>query len=44
MSDWIDAGNAGENNNATEKGCLISAIFIGILLVITFIVLPRIFS
>ena len=37
MSDWIDAGNAGDSSDATAKGCLIAVVFFGILMVAAFL-------
>ena len=43
MSDWIDAGNAGDSQDATTKGIIIAAIFFGILAVVVFVILPLLF-
>ena len=37
MSDWIDAGPAGDSPNADAKGCLIAIVFFGILMVAAFL-------
>ena len=37
MSDWIDAGNAGDSQDATKKGIIIGAIFFGILALVMFV-------
>ena len=34
---WIDAGNAGDSQDADKKGIIIAAIFFGILAVVVFV-------
>ena len=43
MSDWIDAGEAGDSVNPDEKGCMIAAIFFGIIVIAVFVIIPLLF-
>ena len=43
MSDWIDAGDTGGCAEPDKKGCLIAAVFFGIVAVVVFVVFPLLF-
>lgn len=43
MSDWIDAGDTDGCARPDEKGCLIAIIFVVVVAVVVFVVLPLLF-